>query len=143
MESIHNFNFDEIESLRDKLLDMSLRNKLLNFKPKKVETIEIVDENISSLYNIIVLKSHNMRFYSKDYLDKTNSNNSNNLNGEYTQTNNVELDNIWSSDDKIKESHLDNFLQTNYSNEELQKRLKALYRKKNQVKKSRASITYF
>ena len=43
-----------IEGLRDNLLDMSLRNNLLNFRPRK-KNIEIVDEDIASLYNILVV----------------------------------------------------------------------------------------
>ena len=39
---------NNIEKLRDNLLDMSLRNNLLNFRPRK-KNVEIVDEDIASL----------------------------------------------------------------------------------------------
>ena len=47
MESVYGFDFEEIEKLRDNLLDMSLRNNLLNFRPSR-KSIEIYDEDIAS-----------------------------------------------------------------------------------------------
>jgi hypothetical protein len=64
MESVYRFDFGEIEKLRDNLLDMSLRNNLLNFKPRR-RSIEIYDEDIVSLFDLIVLKETKMQFYSK------------------------------------------------------------------------------
>ena len=99
-----------IEGLRDNLLDMSLRNNLLNFRPRK-KNIEIVDEDIASLYNILVVKEQKMRFLSNETLDED-----------------ALLDNTWHSDAKLKDTHIDKFLQTKYDAEELEKKLKHLYR---------------
>lgn len=73
-----------IEKLRDNLLDMSLRNNLLNFRPRK-KNIEIVDEDIASLYKILVVKEQNMKFLSNETLDED-----------------ALLDNTWDSNAKLK-----------------------------------------
>ena len=89
-----------IEKLRDNLLDMSLRNNLLNFRPRK-KNIEIVDEDIASLYKILVVKEQNMKFLSNETLDED-----------------ALLDNTWDSNAKLKDTHIDKFLQTNYDENE-------------------------
>lgn len=99
-----------IEGLRDNLLDMSLRNNLLNFRPRK-KNIEIVDEDVASLYNILVVNEHKMKFLSNETLDED-----------------ALLDNTWDSNAKLKATHVDNYLQTKYEPDELQKRLTHLYR---------------
>ncbi|WP_067040535.1 DUF4011 domain-containing protein [Methanobrevibacter sp. YE315] len=131
MENIKNFDFKDIELLRDNLLDMSLRNNLLNFKPRK-KSIEIVDEDIVSLYNLIVLKETKMKFYSKENLESEPEPepeyDKNNLDG-YLKINPLNLnDNTWDPNAEIKESHLDKFLQTDYTKDELRKKLNYLYR---------------
>lgn len=92
-----------IEGLRDSLLDMSLRNNLLNFRPRK-KNIEIVDEDIASLYNILVVNEQKMRFLSNETLDED-----------------ALLDNTWDSNAELKDTHVDKFLQTKYDEDELQK----------------------
>ena len=99
-----------IEGLRDNLLDMSLRNNLLNFRPRK-KNIEIVDEDIASLYNILVVNEEKMRFLSNETLDED-----------------ALLDNTWDSNAELKDTHVDKFLQTKYDEDELQKKLTHLYR---------------
>lgn len=50
------------ENWRRKLLDLSRRNRLLNFKPTKVSTITIVDEQPSEVFRQLVLADHSMKF---------------------------------------------------------------------------------
>ena len=100
---------EKIISLRDNLLDLSLRNPLLNFKPRK-KSINIVDEDIAELYQLIVINKGIMGFLDICSLDEECLN-----------------DNAWDVNSKIKDSHKDNFLQTDYEIDELQKRLKKLY----------------
>jgi len=52
----------ELELLRQKLLDLSLNNNLLNYAPSKKRTIEIKNENISEIYDILVIQEKTMRF---------------------------------------------------------------------------------
>ena len=99
-----------IEGLRDNLLDMSLRNNLLNFRPRK-KNIEIVDEDVASLYNILVVKEDKMKFLSNESLDED-----------------ALLDNTWDSNAELKDTYIDKYLQTKHDPEDLQKRLTYLYR---------------
>lgn len=99
-----------LEKLRDNLLDMSLRNRLLNFKPQK-KSIEIVDEDVASLYDILVVNGRKMKFRSNETLDEE-----------------ALSDNTWDSNAELKDVHVDLFLQTKYEPDELQKRLKHNYR---------------
>ena len=101
---------NNIEKSRDNLLDMSLRNNLLNFRPRK-KNIEIVDEDIASLYNILVINEQKMKFLSNETLDED-----------------ALLDNTWDSNATLKDTHTDKFLQTKYEPDELQKKLTHLYR---------------
>ena len=101
---------NNIERSRDNLLDMSLRNNLLNFRPRK-KNIEIVDEDIASLYNILVINEQKMKFLSNETLDED-----------------ALLDNTWDSNAALKDTHTDKFLQTKYEPDELQKKLTHLYR---------------
>ena len=84
---------NKITEYREKLLDMSMRNKLLNFK-KTAKSLEIVDENIVELFDLLILKQKRMGFLPRK--------------GSFVQE-----DNTWHSFDKVKESHTDNYLQTN------------------------------
>ena len=95
--------------LRNNLLDLSLRNPLLNFKPRK-KSINVVDEDISELYQLIVVNREIMGFLDVSSLDEECLN-----------------DDEWDVNFKVKDSHKDNFLQTDYEHDELQKRLKKLY----------------
>ncbi|MCL2863247.1 MAG: DUF4011 domain-containing protein [Methanimicrococcus sp.] len=52
----------ELELLRQKLLDLSLNNNLLNYSPSKKRTVEIQNENISEIYDILVVQEKTMRF---------------------------------------------------------------------------------
>ena len=82
----------------------------MNFRPRK-KNIEIVDEDVASLYNILVVNEQKMKFLSNETLDED-----------------ALLDNTWDSNAKLKDTHIDNFLQTKYDEDELQKKLKHLYR---------------
>ena len=101
---------NNIEKLRDNLLDMSLRNNLLNFRPRK-KNVEIVDEDIASLYNILVINEQKMKFLYNETLDED-----------------ALLDNTWDFNATLKDTHTDKFLQTKYVPDELQKRLTHIYR---------------
>ena len=52
----------ELELARQRLLDLTMRNKLLNHKPAKISSIRIVDEIPREVYDILVLQERNMEF---------------------------------------------------------------------------------
>jgi very-short-patch-repair endonuclease len=53
----------QIEGIRRQLLDLTMRNRLLNYRPSKVRTIPIVDENPREIFDILVLQEKSMKFH--------------------------------------------------------------------------------
>ena len=51
----------EFENLRNNLLDLTLRNQLLNFKPRS-KTIEVVNQTPMSIYQTLILQKKKMQF---------------------------------------------------------------------------------
>jgi hypothetical protein len=51
-----------LEELRRKLLDLTLRNRLLNYRPSKVRGINIAGEEGSQVYRMLVTDSRSMGF---------------------------------------------------------------------------------
>ena len=115
---------EEIDFLRKKLLDMSLRNNFLNFKVLK-RTVSITDESIVDLFKILILNEKSMEFRPKNNESKDSKNH---IDDETPIL--EDLDNIWkivksNSEDVDKDS--DFFLQTDLTEINLQKRLFTLY----------------
>ena len=62
MEESANVNIEvKIGALRKNLLDLTMRNRLLNFKPQ-VRSIRVVDEIPTEIYQLMVLENKKMRF---------------------------------------------------------------------------------
>ncbi|RXA19942.1 DUF3320 domain-containing protein [Methanosarcina sp. MSH10X1] len=55
----------ELEALRQNLLDLSLRNNLLNYRPSQKRTISIAGRKPEEIYELIVLQEKSMRFRAK------------------------------------------------------------------------------
>ena len=55
----------QLEAARRKLLDLTMRNRLLNYRPSKARTIKVVDEVPKEIYDILVLHERNMQFLPK------------------------------------------------------------------------------
>lgn len=65
MQETKTNEFNKIfDTSRKNLLDMGLRNNLLNFKEVK-RTIPIIDEDIGELYNILFVDENSMEFLPK------------------------------------------------------------------------------
>ncbi len=65
MEESANVNMEvKIGALRKNLLDLTMRNKLLNFKPQ-VRSIRVVDEIPTEIYQLMVLEDKKMQFMPK------------------------------------------------------------------------------
>ena len=94
----------EIASSKNRLLDLTLRNNLLNFKPRR-DSINCCDEDIIRLYDLLVLNEKTMKFLPK------NSHNESSLN--FTEPN----------------INLDKYIQTNHDETSLKRILSSLYRK--------------
>lgn len=94
----------KLDKARAELLDLTLRNPLINYKPLRARGVEIVDESPSDIYQILVQDKKTMSFLPKDEDDSS-----------YLLEDEAEHD---------PDRHTDTKLQTNYSNTDLQKRLR-------------------
>lgn len=66
MEDSSNVNIEvKIGALRKNLLDLTMRNKLLNFKPR-ARSIRVVDEIPTEIYQLMVLEDKKMQFIPRD-----------------------------------------------------------------------------
>lgn len=52
----------ELETLRQNLLDLSLRNNLLNYRPSPRRTISITGRTPEDVYDLFVLQEKSMKF---------------------------------------------------------------------------------
>ncbi len=53
---------DVLETARRELLDLGLRNPLLNYRPLKAKGVEIIDEKASEVFRILVRNEKSMTF---------------------------------------------------------------------------------
>ena len=62
MEESANIKIEvKIGALRKNLLDLTMRNKLLNFKPR-AKSIRVVDEIPTEIYQLLVLEDKKLQF---------------------------------------------------------------------------------
>ncbi len=94
----------KLDEARSELLDLTLRNPLINYKPLQSRGVEIIDESPSDIYQILVQNKKTMSFLPKDEDDSS-----------YLFEDEAEHD---------PDRYTDTKLQTNYSSNELQKRLR-------------------
>jgi len=128
----------EMESARQKLLDLTMRNRLLNHRPYKRKSLRIVDEIPREIYNILVLEDKTMEFLPirKEY----NQFISEKRGGKILSADGEEIDqllpselielkkNINSNDiEKIPERYIDKYLQTELDKEQLRRSLFNIY----------------
>ena len=98
-------------NLRKSLLDISLRNNLINFKERK-DTINIYKEDIGQLFKLLTVDEKDMSF--KELKE-----------GETLDTE----DHEWVKPTEISDETSNNVLQTKFEKYELQSRLTRLYRR--------------
>jgi very-short-patch-repair endonuclease len=53
---------EQLALARQKLLDLTLRNRLLNYRPSKVRSITVVDESPAEVFDALVLKEKTLTF---------------------------------------------------------------------------------
>lgn len=117
----------QLEIARQSLLDLTMRNRLINFRPSKSSTIKITDEIAREVYDILVLQEKAMSFLPKK--DKVGEINNANQNTIELQTQNdlskEEKAILWDfpAEEQLGSHHTDNYLQTNLDREALQRRL--------------------
>ena len=108
----------ELNEFRERLLDLSLKNNLLNYKPSTARTIEIITEIPSQVYKTLVLDEKGMKFHPAQK-DKSAG---------------AEEKNIWKYPTFITSAHqTDLLLETPYTDIDLRKRLYTLQSKSRTV----------
>jgi DNA polymerase III delta prime subunit len=101
----------ELERVREELLDLSLRNPLLNYRAYGRSTVETTEEVPREVYRRLVLQGRKMAFLPSD---------------EDTEAADGEDSVLWKLPPPgadLKEEHTDRFLQTPHTDRDLQKRL--------------------
>ena len=108
----------DLEELRNRLLDLTLRNNLLNYKPSAARSIEIVESRLAEIYQSLVLDEKGMKFQP----------------GEKDTSSAPEEKNIWKYPIFSKSAkHTDLVLDTPYTDIELRKKLYSLQNKSRTV----------
>lgn len=131
-----------IETARHDLIDLGLRNPMLNYRTRKASGLEIVEESSGAVYDILVRQNRRMEFLANEELDEVGSLYLTPIPFAYAFFNplikdfsyyfllSIEVKELTEEDiklftvDKASKSNLtDTYLQTDYSTKELQKRL--------------------
>ncbi len=139
---------ERIKHWKQKLIDLSKRNRLLNFRPTKVTTIRVIDEIPSEVYKLIVIDNVSMGFlpvasHEKEDKEK-NDTGDKKKNTEGEQKSNVssqEFQAYESSD--LEEKHIDKYLQTNLSKDDLKRNQFRIYSKATSVMEEQGYNTLF
>ncbi|WP_457559109.1 DUF4011 domain-containing protein [Candidatus Harpocratesius sp.] len=118
----------KIETWKNKLIDLSKRNRLLNFRPTKVTTIKIIDEIPSEIFKSMVNENNSFHFLPKEEETKELFDENDNPNDENHSKEFYEYD-----DENLEEKHTDLNLQTNLESQRLQKNLKRIQFRANQL----------
>lgn len=107
----------KLEEARKDLLDLSLRNTLLNFRDLKARGVHIVDELSTEIFQILVLEEKTMSFLPK--LEEV----AGEQEGVLEWNESVAFEQPADAPESFAERHVDTKLQTPYSNAKLQRRL--------------------
>ncbi len=110
----------KIEEWKKKLIDLSRRNRLLNFKPTKVTTVKIVEEIPSEIFRSLVVNSRSFSFLPKE--------DDSLLSGEEHRENRESGVAFHAYDlEELEEKYTDLYLQTNLPEERLGPNLKKIH----------------
>ncbi len=116
----------KIEAWKNKLIDLSRRNRLLNFRSTKVTTIKIIDELPSEIFKSMVINNNSFHFLPKeteDLFDQSQKYSDDEQDSEIYE---------YETED-LEEKHTDLNLQTNLLDDKLQKNLKRIHFRANQL----------
>ena len=120
VEDVGDSIVDKIERTRTELLDLSLRNPLLNYRPLRSRGVEVVDEIPSAVFDFLVHKARPMSFLARQDEDQQ-------VSFDLSAPSNVvpsdELDQPEEDESGPAPQHTDSRLQTKESASQLQTRL--------------------
>lgn len=118
-----------LENARKQLLDLSLNNRLLNYRPTKNRTIRVHHESIRELYDILVIQGKTMQFHPVSAFPKSPASDGPADISETAQSQGAGDEtgsSIWKLPDpegELPDYLFDLFLETKLEKEALQKRL--------------------
>jgi len=115
----------KIKTWKNKLIDLSRRNRLLNFKPTEVTTIKVVDEKPSEIFKSMVIENNSFHFLPKEEETEELFDN------EYLKVEIQEKE--FYEYGNLEGKHTDLNLQTNLESQRLQKNLKRIQFRANQL----------
>ncbi len=128
---------EELARARQQLLDLSMRNRLLNFRPTMARTVRVVDEIPAEIYDILVVREKSMEFLpnpeptqSEFVYGRAPKIGLNDLGGTHEGLTKEEASILWKmprSGTQVAGRHIDRFLQTSLDSESLQRRLFYIY----------------
>jgi very-short-patch-repair endonuclease/DNA polymerase III delta prime subunit len=120
---------DRIKRWKDKLIDLTKRNRLLNFRPTKVTTIKIADELPSEILNLLTLENEGMEFlHSEDEKEDLFE-----APQEHSDNTEPPVEFKKYKKEELAAKHTDKYLQTNLTKDRLAKNLFRIYSKANSV----------
>jgi very-short-patch-repair endonuclease len=115
-----------VDAWKRQLLDLSGRNRALNFKPTKVSTIAIVDEQPAEVFRYLYIHEKPTRFKAAPEADRDNPPSGDAL-GEFEEESHaVETDFVPYDASEVNARHQDGFLQTTSTTEALDKSLRRI-----------------
>lgn len=123
LEKDSNYLRKTLEKTRQKLLDQSKRNRLLNYK-EKARDIAVIDEMANLVFEDLVVKEK--KFYFDFFEKKENEEVELDLFEEKEPDRTLPASII--SEEDVEERYRDNKLQTPYSERDLERRLRLIYR---------------
>lgn len=129
----------ELEALRQNLLDLSLRNNLLNYRPSQKRTISIAGRTPEEVYELFVLQEKSMRFRAKtrSRKDKKAENEEEGENeaseGESKLLKTIEKILISGENNKSQSSRSEPFLETPDDSETLDRKLFYVFNQANSI----------
>lgn len=119
----------QLKKARQNLLDLTMGNRLLNYRPTKMKTIGVVDGDPRETFKRLVLQERTMEFRPQKE-DQLSIKSSETLSSEGSTLDHEEYSShswsIWSESDSLEtreSSHTDGFLQTALDSERLDQKL--------------------
>jgi very-short-patch-repair endonuclease len=112
---------DELKAARGRLLDLTLRNRLLNYRPAKARAIRVVDELPGQVFDFLVLQEKTMKFRPK--VEGVSVHEEDDAGEEDFFRNEQEDWELPPSGNRVDERYTGRFLQTVIEADTLQKRL--------------------
>ena len=117
----------KINAWKNKLIDLSRRNRLLNFKATKVSTIKIVDELPSEVFKSLVVENNSFHFLARE------KDNDDSVQDQEDSDDDFDTEFFEYNSEDLAKKHTDLNLQTNLSQENLEKNLKRIQFRSNQL----------